>query len=185
MFLTDFPYDAMMDSSQSTILAADFPHCPRDSGFMRRRRMPQGRRKENHIMREADKADQNPGGIDQTAEDTSAKSPGGRNTRDKEESGSRKPASGITSKQVVAIIGIILLVLLYIVALIAAIADTSSSGRLFMLCLFATVAIPILIWIYTWMYGKLRNRHTFADFRTKEQMQGDSPIPKENPEQED
>lgn len=121
-------------------------------------------------MREADKADQNPGG---------------RNTRDKEESGSRKPASGITSKQVVAMTGIILLVLLYIIALIAAVADTSSSGRLFMLCLFATVAIPILIWIYTWMYGKLRNRHTFADFRTKEQMQGDSPIPEKNPEQED
>lgn len=140
-------------------------------------------------MREADKADQNPGGIDQTAADTSAKCPGGhsagRNMRDKEESGSRTPASGITSKQVVAMTGIILLVLLYIIALIAAIADTSSSGRVFMLCLFATVAIPILIWIYTWMYGKLTNRHTFADFRTKDQVQGDSPIPKENPEQED
>lgn len=121
-------------------------------------------------MREADKADQNPCG---------------HNTRDKEESGSRKPVSGITSKQVVAMTGIILLVLLYIIALIAAVVDTSSSGRLFMLCLFATVAIPILIWIYTWMYGKLRNRHTFADFRTKEQMQGDSPIPEKNPEQED
>lgn len=121
-------------------------------------------------MREADKAAQNPGG---------------HNTRDKEESGSRKPVSGITSKQVVAMTGIILLVLLYIIALIAAVVDTSSSGRLFMLCLFATIAIPILIWIYTWMYGKLRNRHTFADFRTKEQMQGDSPIPEKNPEQED
>lgn len=140
-------------------------------------------------MREADKAAQNPGGIDQTAADTSAKCPGGhgagRNTRDKGESGSRQPASGITSKQVVAMTGIILLVLLYIIALIAAIADTSSSGRLFMLCLFATVAIPILIWIYTWMYGKLRNRHTFADFRTKEQAQGDRPVPEKNPEQED
>ncbi len=70
----------------------------------------------------------------------------------------------ITSKQVVAIIGIILLVLMYIMALIAAIVDSSASGRLFWSCLYATVVIPILIWIYTWMYGKLTRKHTFADF---------------------
>lgn len=116
-------------------------------------------------MRESDKADRNPGGVDQTPADT--------------------PVSKITSRQVVAMTGIILLVLLYIIALIAAIADTSSSGKLFMLCLFATVAIPILIWIYTWMYGKLRNRQTFADFRQKEQVQGNSTIPEKNTEQED
>jgi amino acid transporter len=70
----------------------------------------------------------------------------------------------ITSKQIVAWIGIILLLALYIITLLVAIFDTSSSGKLFALCLFATVAIPILIWIYTWMYGKLTGRHTIADF---------------------
>lgn len=70
----------------------------------------------------------------------------------------------VTSKQVVAIIGIVLLVLMYIVTLIAAITDSSASGRLFWMCLYATVVIPILIWIYTWMYGKLTQKHTFADF---------------------
>ncbi len=70
----------------------------------------------------------------------------------------------IISKQVVAIIGIVLLVLMYIMALIAAIVDSSASGRLFWSCLYATVVIPILIWIYTWMYGKLTPKHTFADF---------------------
>ncbi len=70
----------------------------------------------------------------------------------------------IISKQVVAIIGIVLLVLMYIMALIAAIVDSSASGRLFWSCLYATVVIPILIWIYTWMYGKLTRKHTFADF---------------------
>lgn len=69
----------------------------------------------------------------------------------------------VTSKQIAAIIGIILLVLLYVVTLVAAFADNSASGTLFMLCLFATIAIPVLIWIYTWMYGKLTGRHTFAD----------------------
>lgn len=74
----------------------------------------------------------------------------------------------VTSKQVVAIIGVVLLVLMYIVTLIAAIADSSASGHLFWMCLYATIAIPILIWIYTWMYGKLTQKHTFADFDASE-----------------
>lgn len=79
---------------------------------------------------------------------------------------SRTPNSGKkkTSRQVVAIIGIILLVLMYIATLIAAIADSSASGHLFWMCLYATIVIPILIWVYTWMYGKLTQKHTFADF---------------------
>lgn len=75
-----------------------------------------------------------------------------------------KTGKKITSKQVVAIIGILLLVLMYIMTLIAAIADSSVSGRLFWSCLYATIAIPILIWVYTWMYGKLTGKHTIADF---------------------
>lgn len=130
-------------------------------------------------MKKAGKPRQDPSNIDQTKTDSSASC---QNSRDdgrteseaaiqpaKKEDSAQTPSSGITSKQVVAIAGILLLVLLYVIALIAAVADTSSSGRLFLLCLFATIAIPILIWIYTWMYGKLRGRHTFADFRTKEQ----------------
>jgi amino acid transporter len=70
----------------------------------------------------------------------------------------------ITSKQIVAWVGIVLLLTLYIITLLVAIFDTSSSGKLFALCLFATVAIPLLIWIYTWMYGKLTGRRTIADF---------------------
>ena len=70
----------------------------------------------------------------------------------------------MTSKQIFAIIGIILLVLLYVVTLFAAIFDSSASHVLFATCLLATVAIPLLIWIYTWMFGKLTNRSTFADF---------------------
>lgn len=73
------------------------------------------------------------------------------------------PSKKVTSKQIAAIISIILLVLLYVVTLIAAFVDNSASGTLFMLCLFATIAIPVLIWIYTWMYGKLTGKRTFAD----------------------
>lgn len=69
----------------------------------------------------------------------------------------------VTSKQIVAIIGIVLLVLLYIVTLVVAVTDNSGTGKWFMICIFATVAMPLLIWIYTWMYGKLTGRHTIAD----------------------
>ena len=87
----------------------------------------------------------------------------------------------ITSKQVVALIGVILLVLLYIATLIVAIFDNSDSGKWFMGCILATVAVPLLIWIYTWMYGKLTGRHTIAnakqglgaDLSTSEQSDND------------
>ena len=69
----------------------------------------------------------------------------------------------ITSKQVAALAGILLLALLYIVTLIVAIFDSSESGRWFMICIFATVAVPILLWIYVWMYGKLTGKPTIAD----------------------
>lgn len=93
-------------------------------------------------------------------------------------SADRRPTAGsvkkVTSKQVVAFIGVILLVLLYAAALIAAIVDSSVSGRLFWVCLYATVVIPILIWVYTWMYGKLTQKHTFADFEPKDGAKSDT-----------
>lgn len=73
------------------------------------------------------------------------------------------PSKKITSRQVVAMAGVILLVLLYVVTLVVAIVDSSASGRLLWMCLFATIAIPILIWVYTWMYGKLTGRKTMTD----------------------
>lgn len=81
----------------------------------------------------------------------------------KKTSESEKKSNKMTSKRLAALIGIALLVLLYIGTLIVAIIDTSSSGMWFQMCLTATVAVPLLIWIYTWMYGKLTGRHTIAD----------------------
>ena len=63
-------------------------------------------------------------------------------------------------KQIAAIIAIIILVALTIATLLAAIFD--KSGRLFQAFLVATVATPILLWIYIWMYGKLTGKHTMA-----------------------
>lgn len=69
----------------------------------------------------------------------------------------------MNSKRIVALTGVSLLVLLYIITLVVAITDNSESGRWFMTCIFATVAVPMLIWIYTWLYGKFTGRHTIAD----------------------
>ncbi len=67
------------------------------------------------------------------------------------------PRRKITFKQMAAIAGIALLVLLYLITLVVAIVDSSSAGRLFWICLFATIAVPLLVWIYIWMYEKLKN----------------------------
>ncbi|MCM1569730.1 MAG: hypothetical protein NC081_09840 [Roseburia sp.] len=80
------------------------------------------------------------------------------------EPSTEKKKKKITSRQVVAMAGVVLLVLLYLVTLIVAIVDKSLSGHLFLMCLIATMAIPILIWVYTWLYGRLTGKHTFADF---------------------
>lgn len=69
----------------------------------------------------------------------------------------------VTSRQIVAIAGIALLVLLYIITLIVAVVDRTESGRWFWICLFCTIALPLLIWIYTWLYGKMTGRHTFTE----------------------
>ena len=71
----------------------------------------------------------------------------------------KKPA-----KQIVAIVGIVLLVAMYLFTLIAAIIDNANTMLLFRASLIATFAIPLLIWVYIWMYGKLTQKHTIADF---------------------
>lgn len=73
------------------------------------------------------------------------------------------PKKKFSSKQVVAMLGVIILAALYIVTLVVAIINPGESGYYFLICLIATIIVPILIWIYVWMYGKLTNKHTFAD----------------------
>lgn len=74
---------------------------------------------------------------------------------------SKKKTNG---KQIAAIIAIILLILMYLATLITAIFDTTASGFLFRASLIATFTIPLITWVYIWMYGKLSQKHTMADF---------------------
>jgi hypothetical protein len=59
-------------------------------------------------------------------------------------------------KQIAAIICVILLVLLYVATLVVALLDFPGSDRMFAACLMATIGLPILLWIYIWLYGKVR-----------------------------
>lgn len=65
-------------------------------------------------------------------------------------------------QRIAAWIGIIILAALYLSTLIFAIFDFDGKGILFHSSLIATIAVPILIWIYIWMYGLLTQKHTMA-----------------------
>ncbi len=64
-----------------------------------------------------------------------------------------------TAKQIAALIGVVLLVLLYVLLLVFAIFDFEGSDIMFRACLIGTITIPILIWVYMYLYDKLvKNR---------------------------
>lgn len=79
-----------------------------------------------------------------------------------------------TPKQIAAILCIVLLVLLYVATLVVALLDFPGSDRLFAACLMATVGLPILLWIYLWLYGKYRERRSGAGLSgTKDDAEND------------
>lgn len=85
-------------------------------------------------------------------------------------------------KQIAAIICIILLVLLYVATLVVSLLDFPGSDRLFAACLVATVGLPILLWIYIWLYGRLTQRSSIAEvFPDQTQSAGE---PSLNPDEE-
>ena len=66
------------------------------------------------------------------------------------------------SVRIAALFGVILLVALYLITLIFAIFDFDGKGQLFRACLFATIGVPILIWIYIWLYGVITGKKTMS-----------------------
>ena len=67
-------------------------------------------------------------------------------------------------KRIIAIGSIFLLLLIYLIALLAGIFDQTSGARIFQACLFSTIGVPILAWIYIWIFGQVTKKHTMADF---------------------
>lgn len=67
-----------------------------------------------------------------------------------------------TPKQIAALICVFLLAAMYLITLVVACLDLGDAGRLFAGCLLMTIALPILLWIYIWLYGIYRDRHNMA-----------------------
>lgn len=68
-----------------------------------------------------------------------------------------------TTKQIAALICVIILAGMYIVTLVVACLDFKDSGRLFAACLLATIGLPILLWIYIWLYSRIQDRRGESD----------------------
>lgn len=68
-----------------------------------------------------------------------------------------------TPKQIAALVCVGLLVLLYVVTLVVACLNFPGADWLFQACLVATVGLPILLWIYMWLYGKMKDRFKEQD----------------------
>ena len=75
----------------------------------------------------------------------------------------KRKRSSWSSRQIVALVGVVRLVLLYVATLVTAIADSSQSAKWFRICLFATFALPLVIWIYSWMHGRLTGKSAIGD----------------------
>ena len=66
-------------------------------------------------------------------------------------------------QRIAAIAGLILIFLLLAGLILSAIFD--KNGLLFKAFLFAVIAVPILTWIYIWIYGRMTGKDTIADFK--------------------
>lgn len=76
-------------------------------------------------------------------------------------------------KQIAAIICIVLLVLLYVATLVVSLLDFPGSDQLFIACLTATIGLPILLWVYIWIYGRLTQKSTIAEIFPEEKEESD------------
>ena len=75
----------------------------------------------------------------------------------------KKKDSKMTPKRIAAIVALVLLALLYIVTFFVALFAPVDKGNLFAACLMATIAVPLLAWIYIWLYGQMTGKKTMAD----------------------
>lgn len=86
-------------------------------------------------------------------------------------------------KQIAAMTAVILLAALYILTLIMAIVDPSASGRWFVICLVCTMAIPLLAWIFIWIYGETTGKKTIADLHLMQEQDAEESLPEEKKEE--
>ena len=65
-------------------------------------------------------------------------------------------------KRVLALAGIVILVGMYVVLLFEALTGSPETYNIFISCVAATIAVPIVLWLLIWSIGALTGRHTVA-----------------------
>lgn len=65
-------------------------------------------------------------------------------------------------KQIGALIGVILLVGAIVATLIMALLGYTFESNVFMGLIIADICLPILLWVYIWLFGKMTGKHTIA-----------------------
>lgn len=83
-------------------------------------------------------------------------------------------------KRVAAWIAIILLVMLYVITLVLALINSPATNNLFMVSMICTILIPVLCWIFIWIYGQITGKKTIADLNLMQ-----DPETKEDPKKEE
>ena len=90
-----------------------------------------------------------------------------KNTTNTRSTGETNTSNASNSQRIVAIIGVALLVTVICALLLTAIFDPT--GVWFTACLVLAIALPILLWIYVWLYGMLKQKKTIASFEFLEE----------------
>ena len=67
-------------------------------------------------------------------------------------------------QRILALAGIVLIVLMYLLALIFSLLKYDWAKTIAQAAVLLTVVVPVLIWAYIWMAGKIFHKHTIADF---------------------
>ena len=89
------------------------------------------------------------------------------NTKNAKSAGETNTSNASNAQRIVAIIGGALLVIVIFALLLTAIFDPT--GVWFRACLVLAIALPILLWIYVWLYGMLKQKKTIASFEFLEE----------------
>lgn len=76
--------------------------------------------------------------------------------KNEQEKDNKRTKQKRTAKQIAALICVVLLIAMYIFTLVVALLDFPGADRLFAACLLMTIGLPILLWIFIWIYGRIR-----------------------------
>ncbi len=71
------------------------------------------------------------------------------------------------AKQIIAVISLIVIAVLFILFVISAFLAKPGDNSFFAL-FFAIIAVPILAWLFLLCYGRMKGKHTMAEFFPKD-----------------